>query len=78
MRDQLLKMLIQGLFAVLTPEVLKTFVDAGLDAVEKAVMCSENKVDDKIVLPLCGLIRNTFDIPDDDELPDPETPPEIG
>lgn len=59
-------MLIQGLFAILTPENLKMFVDAGLDAIEDAVEKSENQVDDKLVLPMCKIIRSTFGIPDND------------
>ena len=70
MNEKLLKVLIQGLFAVLTPEVLKSFVDAGLDAIEDAVAESENKVDDRIVLPMCKLIRNTFGIDDNDPIPE--------
>lgn len=66
MKEKILQMLLQGLFVVLTPETLKSFVDAGLDAIEDAVTKSENTIDDKVVLPMCKLIRNTFDIPDDD------------
>lgn len=59
-------MLMTALFAVLTPENLKKFVDAGLDAIENAVEGSENTIDDKLVLPICKVIRGTFDIPDND------------
>jgi hypothetical protein len=52
---------------MLTPENLKLFVDAGLDAIENFVEKSETDVDNKIILPMCKLIRNTFDIPDNDE-----------
>jgi hypothetical protein len=71
MKQELVKMLVTMLFAVLTPENLKRFVDAGLDAIENAVEGSTNKVDDAIVLPVCKIIRSTFNIPDDDEATDP-------
>ena len=71
MQAQLIKMLMTALLAVLTPENLKKFVDAGLDAIEDAVEGSSSKVDDAVVLPLCRTIRSTFDIPDND-LPDKE------
>lgn len=78
MKEKLLTLLIQGLFAILTPENLKVFMDAGLDAIENLVEGSENKIDDRIVLPICKLIRSTFDIPDNDEpKPEPEPEPEV-
>jgi hypothetical protein len=54
------------LFSMLTPELLRRGVDALLDVIEEAVEKSPNKIDDIVVLPLCKLIRNTFDIPDED------------
>ena len=75
MKDLLLK-LIPTLLGLLKGDVLKKAVDALLDAIENAVEKSENKVDDAIVLPLCNLIRNTFNIPDDDDPPaDTPEPP---
>lgn len=51
---------------MLSPETLKRFADAGLDAIEDAVAKSESTWDDMVVLPLCQQIRDAFDIPDDD------------
>jgi hypothetical protein len=70
MKSQLAQMLLTALFTVLTPDNLKKFVDAGLDAIEDLVQESENKVDDAVVLPICKVIRTTFNVPDNDE---PET-----
>jgi hypothetical protein len=69
MKDQLISLLMSMLFAVLTPENLKKFIDAGLDAIEDIVADSSNTMDDKIVLPICKLVRNAFDVPDND-MPD--------
>lgn len=54
------------LFSMITPDLLKKAVDALIDVVEDAVKNSSNKIDDMVVLPMCRLIRNTFDIPDND------------
>lgn len=49
------------------PDLLRKFADYVLDWVEEYVLGSASKVDDRIVLPICHMIRETFDIPDDDE-----------
>uniref|UniRef100_A0A6M3MBI8 Uncharacterized protein n=1 Tax=viral metagenome TaxID=1070528 RepID=A0A6M3MBI8_9ZZZZ len=63
---KVLTYLLPGLLKVLRPEVLKKSVDAMLDVIEDSVEKSANKVDDIVVLPLCALIRRTFDVPDND------------
>lgn len=57
------------LFDSLPPELLKGFIDAGLDVVENAVAKTETKLDDAIVLPLINLVRTSFNIPDNDPAP---------
>ena len=66
MKKLLIAKLIELLLGLLTPELLKKVTDQILDAIEDATINSENTMDDKVVLPLCKLIRNTFDISDDD------------
>jgi len=44
----------------------KKAIDAALDVIENAVADSKNKIDDMVVLPLCKILRRTFDVPDDD------------
>jgi hypothetical protein len=46
----------------------KIFIDAGLDWVEIKVTESPTKLDDAAVLPLCRLVRNVLNVPDDDEI----------
>lgn len=58
--------LVSALIAMLPKDIAKKAVDALLDKIEDAVVASSSPIDDKIVLPLCKLIRNTFDIPDED------------
>jgi len=67
MKNAFLGQLINFLLTALTPEMMKRAVDAVLDVAEKAVAESETKLDDTIVLPLIALIRNSFNIPDNDE-----------
>lgn len=66
MKAQLIAALISALFKVLTPDLMKDFVDKLLDWVEDKVIGSKSTVDDRIVLPICAMIRKTFDVPDDD------------
>jgi len=63
---KVLTYLLPGLLKVLSPEVLRNAVDAMLDVVEDAVAESSNVLDDTVVLPLCKLIRSTFNVPDND------------
>lgn len=67
MQKQLLSVLIGLIMKVLTPELLKDFVDMALDFVEDKVLGSKSKVDDAVVLPLCDMIRKAFNVPDNDE-----------
>jgi hypothetical protein len=46
----------------------KIFIDAGLDWVEIKVTESPTKLDDIAILPLCRLVRNVLNVPDDDEI----------
>jgi hypothetical protein len=65
MVDVLVK--IVGLFLSFVDEsVLRKFADMVLDFIEDAVADSENEIDDTLVLPLCKMIRKTFNIPDND------------
>lgn len=66
MKEMLIKQLVTVLLSMLSPEMLRKAMDALLDIAEEAVEKSETKVDDSIVLPLCSLIRSTFNIPDED------------
>lgn len=70
MRVKLITMMINTLLMALSPELLKTAVDALLDIIENAVAKSPTTIDDKIVLPLVSLIRDTFGI-DDNDVPAP-------
>lgn len=45
---------------------LKVLVDFILDFIEDRVLGSASTVDDALVLPICDLLRTTFNIPDND------------
>lgn len=63
---KILTYLLPALLKLLKPEVLRKAMDGLLDIVENSVEKSETKIDDIIVLPLCKLIRDTFNVPDND------------
>ena len=67
MKTKILTMLLEYLLSALTPELMRKAIDQLLDIAEQAAADSENKVDDAIVLPLCAMIRESFDIPDNDK-----------
>ena len=66
MQQILLAQLIKVFLSILTPELMRKFADTTIDFVEDYVTGTKSTVDDKIVLPLCNLIRTTFDIKDND------------
>ena len=66
MKALLLTNLVRLLMGLLTPDLLVKFADQVLDFAENHVLGTESKVDDKLVLPVCQLIRETFNIPDND------------
>jgi hypothetical protein len=53
------------LLSSITPDLVKEFVDAGLDRLEAKIAESETGVDDKLVLPLINKIRSLCNIPKD-------------
>ena len=64
MKTQLISMLISALLSMLTPELLKKFADTVLDFAENYVTGTASTIDDRVVLPICNMIRSTFDIPE--------------
>ena len=66
MKAVLISQLIQIIVSMLTPDLLKKFVDMLLDFVEVYVQGTASTLDDKIVLPICEAIRRAFEIPDND------------
>jgi hypothetical protein len=66
LKSLLVSQLIKVFLSLLTPDLLKQFVDKLLDFVEDAVLGSASELDDKLVLPLCQMIRDALNIPDED------------
>ena len=62
----LLPRVVSAILGMLTPELLKKFADHLLDWVEKFVLGTASTIDDRLILPLCNMIREAFNIPDDD------------
>jgi len=68
MKEKLITTILGALISRLTPEpeILKGFIDQGLDYIEDRVADSKTKIDDVTILPLCALIRDALDVPDND------------
>ena len=58
--------LLTGLFNAIPSDMIKGFIDAGLDIIENNVAASETKYDDMVVLPIITIFRTSFNIPDND------------
>jgi hypothetical protein len=67
MKEKLLIQLINLVIGMINPELLRRLADTFLDFIEDEVVESENKIDDMIVLPLCKVVRDAFDIEDNDD-----------
>ena len=67
MQARLLSSAIQMFLNMLTPELLRDFTDTVLDYIEDKVAGSASTVDDRMILPLCEMIRATFGVEDNDE-----------
>jgi len=67
MKDRIIAEALAMLLRFLSPEMLREVADKILDLVEDKVEASSTNIDDRIVLPLIEKIRETFNIPDDDD-----------
>jgi len=67
MKEKILMQLISIFVSFVSEDILKMFADGVLDIIEDYAERSESKWDDKILLPMCGKVREVFDIPDNDE-----------
>ena len=66
MNPTAIQSLITALFTFLDSESMDRIYDAILDVAEDASQQSDNKVDDKIVLPICAKLRERHSIPEFD------------
>lgn len=66
MTSKVITALVAALLQMLSPEMLRRFIDAGLDAIEDYVAGTNNTIDDGIVIPACALLRKAVGIPDSD------------
>ena len=67
MKNILLTQLIKVFLSMLDEKLMRKFGDMVLDFIENYTLGSASTIDDQILLPLCAMIRKTFDIPDEDE-----------
>ena len=66
MNKIIIQQMVSLLLGMVSDDLIKKGIDKLLDIIEEAVEKSETDYDNIIVLPLCKLIRNTFDVPDND------------
>lgn len=59
--------IIEALLKSLSPKKLEKIADRALDWCEKAIAHTDSDYDDKILLPLIALIRETFSIEDNND-----------
>lgn len=67
MKKSHIETLVTVLLSLLSPTALKSLTDSLLDMVEDAVKDSDTDIDDIIVSPLIKIIRESFDVMDNDE-----------
>lgn len=72
MKKYLLRTLMSLIIARLDPETMRKIVDGFLDRIEGAIDESESQADDQVLLPLIKLVREAFNIPDNDSAPEPD------
>lgn len=70
MKEKLIAMLIKALLDMLSPALIESFADLMLDWVEDYAIGTGSKFDDKILLQLCLMIRDTFNIPEEENIDD--------
>lgn len=66
MKEKLLQWLITMILQKVASDDIKKWVDAGLDMLENKIKESPNQMDDIVGMPMIGLIRAAFSIPDND------------
>ena len=62
----IIPLILEGLLKVLAPEKLTAVADKALDWCELAIAKSTTDLDDTLVVPLIGIVREAFHIPDND------------
>ena len=64
----LVKAIVAGMVAALSPAEVKAILDSAFDAIENKVMESPNHWDNDVVLPMVKALRESLGVPDDDAL----------
>ena len=65
MKGKLLAYLVGLILRELKPDKVRELADHVIDWVEDQIVGSDNKLDDKL-LPLIGMVRSAFNIPDNE------------
>jgi hypothetical protein len=66
MKAILLSYAIKALLSILTPKLIHDLIDTVLDFIEERVIGSHSTVDDRLVLPMCEILRDVTNTPDND------------
>jgi len=66
MKASTISAMVTAILGLLPNETVKSFLDAGFDAIENIVADSSNTIDDAVILPIINKLRTAFDVPDND------------
>ena len=65
MKSAILSRLIDFAMKNITSDLIKRVADSLLNVLESAIVDSETKTDDRVLLPLCKMIREALSLPDE-------------
>jgi hypothetical protein len=65
---EVIKAMLNALFAVMNEEQIRLFADKGLDKLEEVIAASPNTWDDTVLLPVINHARKLLNITEDDPL----------
>jgi len=66
MKTKIVTYLISLLLSQLTPSLMRNAVDKLLDLIEDYVAKTPGDLDDKVILPICKMLRDALSVPDND------------
>ena len=66
MKKTMILWMVGEMLARLKPAMIKQWIDQGLDMLENKIAESPTTVDDTVVLPVIGVLRDALNVPDND------------
>ena len=63
---QIINLLMPTLLALIPDDIMKIALDKLIDSIEDAIVQSETRIDDALVLPILSALRVKLQVPDND------------